>query len=336
MIATVTRLPGRASGRAAALASSRASAQPGRRRARLRRHLAAGGIGCRRAHAAGIRGVLIGDCLRLAGRPSARPWSQSAVTGLVVDLGGLWEPMTLRDRLARALGDPSLSSATGSANRLRRRTRTAASLPGPDAERAVTRVETDGEPVAVLVHDRTVLEDPALVEAVAAATRLAVANVRLQAEVHARAEQLAASRRRIVEAADAQRRRLQRELTRAPSSDCPRCPPTSRRSRRPSTEPRSAAAAPTSRHSCTPPARSCASSRAASIRRRSPTGGLGAALPELAARAEPPGRAARGRGRCPAAGRGGRLLRVRGGADERREVRARLAVSIEVRRDSAA
>ena len=56
------------------------------------------------------------------------------------------------------------------------------------------------------------LEDPELVEAVAAATRLAVTNARLQAEVLARAEQLAASRRRIVEAADAQRRRLQQEL----------------------------------------------------------------------------------------------------------------------------
>ena len=65
----------------------------------------------------------------------------------------------------------------------------------------------------MLVHDRTVLEDPELVEAVAAATRLALTNVRLQAEVLARAEQLAASRRRIVEAADAQRRRLQRELS---------------------------------------------------------------------------------------------------------------------------
>ena len=30
------------------------------------------------------------------------------MTGLVVDLGELWEPVTLRDRLARALGDPSL------------------------------------------------------------------------------------------------------------------------------------------------------------------------------------------------------------------------------------
>lgn len=44
---------------------------------------------------------LLGDTLR--GR-----WSQGAVTGLVVDLGALREPATLRDRLARALGDSSL------------------------------------------------------------------------------------------------------------------------------------------------------------------------------------------------------------------------------------
>ena len=44
---------------------------------------------------------LLGDLMR--GR-----WSQSAVTGLVVDLGQQREPATLRDRLARALGDSSL------------------------------------------------------------------------------------------------------------------------------------------------------------------------------------------------------------------------------------
>jgi hypothetical protein len=35
-------------------------------------------------------------------------WSQAAVTGLVIELGELAETGTLRDRLARALGDPSL------------------------------------------------------------------------------------------------------------------------------------------------------------------------------------------------------------------------------------
>jgi signal transduction histidine kinase len=62
------------------------------------------------------------------------------------------------------------------------------------------------------VHDEAVLEDAALVEAVASAARMAVSNARLQAEVRARVLELAASRRRVVEAADAQRRRLEREL----------------------------------------------------------------------------------------------------------------------------
>jgi signal transduction histidine kinase len=143
-----------------------------------------------------------------------RGWSEAAVTGLVVELGERWEPVTLRGRLARALGDPSLQLGywLGPEQGYADEDGHPFALPGPDAQRAVTPVEADGERVAVLVHDRTVLEDPELVEAVAAATRIAVTNVRLQAEVLARAEQLAASRRRIVEAADAQRRRLQGEL----------------------------------------------------------------------------------------------------------------------------
>ena len=51
-----------------------------------------------------------------------------------------------------------------------------------------------------------------LVEAATAAARLAVDNARLQADTRERVEELAASRRRIVEAADEQRRRIGREL----------------------------------------------------------------------------------------------------------------------------
>ena len=145
----------------------------------------------------------------LAGR-----WSQAAVTGLVVDLGGIWEPATLRDKLARALGDSSLGlgywldDERGYVDEAGR----TFLLPAAGARRAVTSIESDGRRVAVLVHDEAILEEPALVEAVAAATRIAVANVRLQAQVRVRIEQLAASRRRILEAADAQRRQLEREL----------------------------------------------------------------------------------------------------------------------------
>jgi signal transduction histidine kinase len=145
----------------------------------------------------------------LAGR-----WSQSAVTGLVVDLGGLWEPVTLRDKLARALGDRSLElgywldDVGGYVDEAGR----PFALPASGAHRAVRTIESDGRRVAVLVHDRAVLDEPALVEAVAAAARIAVANVRLQAQVLLQAQELAASRRRILEAAITQRRQLEREL----------------------------------------------------------------------------------------------------------------------------
>jgi signal transduction histidine kinase len=64
----------------------------------------------------------------------------------------------------------------------------------------------------VLVHDPGAIDDPALLDPVAAATRIAVSNVQLQSEIQERLEELKRSRRRIVEAGDAQRRRLERQL----------------------------------------------------------------------------------------------------------------------------
>jgi signal transduction histidine kinase len=151
--------------------------------------------------------VLLVDLLR--GR-----WADAVVADLVVDLGKRADTRTLQDELGRALGDRSLVLGYWLPEEGRyvddagRRVE----LPEPGAGRAITPITSDGEPVAVLVHDKAVLEDPALVESVASAARLAVSNARLQAEVRARVLELAASRRRIVEAADAQRRRLGREL----------------------------------------------------------------------------------------------------------------------------
>jgi signal transduction histidine kinase len=151
--------------------------------------------------------VLLIDLLR--GR-----WAEAVVADLVVDLGKQADTGTLRDELGRALGDRSLvlgywlaeeGQYVDDAGR-------PVELPEPGAGKAVTAIVHDGEPVAVLVHDEAVLEDAALVEAVASAARMAVSNARLQAEVRARVLELAASRRRVVEAADAQRRRLEREL----------------------------------------------------------------------------------------------------------------------------
>jgi signal transduction histidine kinase len=55
-------------------------------------------------------------------------------------------------------------------------------------------------------------EDPGLVAAVGSAARLALENERLQAEVRASLEEVRASRARILEAADAGRRRLERDI----------------------------------------------------------------------------------------------------------------------------
>ena len=141
-------------------------------------------------------------------------WAQGAVTGLVVDLGEPAAGGVLRDRLAGALGDPTLVVGywlPGQRRYVDEAGRPVV-LPAAGAGRAVTPVEENGQRVAVLIHDLAVLDEPALLSAVGAAARLAVANARLQAEVSARVDQVEASRRRIVEASDEQRSRLEREL----------------------------------------------------------------------------------------------------------------------------
>jgi signal transduction histidine kinase len=76
----------------------------------------------------------------------------------------------------------------------------------------VTPILRDGRPVAIVVHDAALLEGPALEREIGSAARLAVENERLQAEVLAQLEDLRASRARIVETGDAERRRLERDL----------------------------------------------------------------------------------------------------------------------------
>lgn len=66
--------------------------------------------------------------------------------------------------------------------------------------------------IARVVHDAAVRENPELVDSVCAAAALALENQRLQAELRAHLEELRASRARIVEAADAERRRIERNL----------------------------------------------------------------------------------------------------------------------------
>jgi signal transduction histidine kinase len=120
----------------------------------------------------------------------------------------------LRDELALALEDPTLELGLWIPDRGVYVDSAGAELLVPDegAERAFTLIEHEGEPLAVLVHDPTLREEPKLVEAVAAAARLALVNARLHAEVRAQLETVQESRARIVAAADEERRRIERDL----------------------------------------------------------------------------------------------------------------------------
>jgi signal transduction histidine kinase len=138
--------------------------------------------------------------------------TRSSLARLVVELGESAPAGGLREALARTLADPELEIAypvgEGSYADADGRTVDLARAEG----RAATPLLRDGRPVAVLLHRTGLLDNPELVEEVASAARLALENERLQAEVRAQLEDLRSSRVRIIEAGDAERRRLERDL----------------------------------------------------------------------------------------------------------------------------
>jgi signal transduction histidine kinase len=85
-------------------------------------------------------------------------------------------------------------------------------LPDVGSGRAWTAVERDGRRLAAILHDAELDTSPELVQAAAAAASLALDNERLKADLRARVEELRESRVRIVEAADAGRRQIERDL----------------------------------------------------------------------------------------------------------------------------
>jgi signal transduction histidine kinase len=137
----------------------------------------------------------------------ARIW----VSDLVRALGEDPAPGRLREALARSLGDPSLEVVFWTSNGYVDHEGKPVVLP-PPSNRAVTEIEQDSRPLGALVHDPALAEQPELVQAVGAAARLAMENERLHAEVKAQLEEVRASRARIVEAADQERRRVERDL----------------------------------------------------------------------------------------------------------------------------
>ena len=132
---------------------------------------------------------------------------------IVVDLNTAGRRTTLVDNLRRQLGDPALEivywrpanghwiDETGHPTIL---------ATVPDA--AVTAVDRGGEPIAALLHDPVLLEDPERLRAAVLAAAEAIATAWVTAELRSQLLDERASRIRIVEAGDRDRRRVERNL----------------------------------------------------------------------------------------------------------------------------
>ena len=118
----------------------------------------------------------------------------------------------LEQSLRRVLRDPSLTVLYANGEEWIDAEGRRAGHPAQDEQRASTQIESDGKVVATILHDPSLLEDPGLVAAVAATARLAIDNERLSAELEEQLEEVRASRVRLVEASDAERRRIERDL----------------------------------------------------------------------------------------------------------------------------
>jgi len=140
--------------------------------------------------------------------------ARSALGDLVVELRADLAPSDLRDALARALRDPSLELAYWLPEFA-----TYADVDGHPLDigelgggRATTLIDRKGDHVAALLHDPSLQDEPELLAGVTAAAGIAVENARLQAELRARLEELRGSRRRLIDAGQEERQRLERNL----------------------------------------------------------------------------------------------------------------------------
>src|SRR5207244_3056612 len=148
----------------------------------------------------------------LAGLLRAR-LARATVGDLVLELQHA-PPHGLRGALARALDDPTLDVALWLPDRhvYVNAAGRPVDLPVGEAGRAITYLDHEGEPLAALVHDPSLLDEPKLVQAAGAAARMALENARLQADMRAQLAKVQESRVRIVAAADDERRRIERDL----------------------------------------------------------------------------------------------------------------------------
>jgi signal transduction histidine kinase len=140
--------------------------------------------------------------------------ARGRIAGLVVALERLPPTGVIQESLRDALADPSLTVL-----RWDRDTARFVDAAGDEAQpatdspdRAALTIENAGVPMLAIAYDPALRDDPGLVSAAVAALRLSVENQRLQAEVREQLEAVRASRARLAEAQDTERRRIERDL----------------------------------------------------------------------------------------------------------------------------
>ena len=143
--------------------------------------------------------------------------ARSAIVSAVARVGERPTAESLRGALATAFGDDRLriltwDSPTGTYRGDNTAPLTAAEVDAADGTGDLAPVNDGSERLAVIAFGRGRPDDPALVEAGVAVTRLYVANERLSAQIQEQLDDVRASRARIVEAADVERRRIERDL----------------------------------------------------------------------------------------------------------------------------
>ncbi len=138
--------------------------------------------------------------------------ARRAIAELAADLGAAPAPGSLRDRLARGTADPGLVVGYPAPDGAGYVDAAGAAMEATGPGRVATSIVRNGEEVAVVVHDAATVDAEMLRTELGPAARLAVENERLQARLLAELAALTASRARIVERGDAERRRLERNL----------------------------------------------------------------------------------------------------------------------------
>jgi signal transduction histidine kinase len=139
--------------------------------------------------------------------------ARGGLAQLFAELGGM-RGEALQTALGRTLGDPTLVLARRLPDSQGYADATGARVlvPPVTLDRSCAAIAQDGRAVAAIVYDASLDDDPEMVEAVRAAATMALENERLLHESDTRLAEVQESRRRIVDAGDAERRRLERDL----------------------------------------------------------------------------------------------------------------------------